>query len=489
MVSFHKKELSLFNAWILSLVIISFGYYPLINDRLYLVDDITRSIKGYFGWMELGRPLTEWLAMFLSTSSDRLADITPLPQLLSVVALSYLTMLLLKNTFNKITIGNTLICITAAVNPLLLGNMLFRFDSLSMILSMLLPVLAWDLLNKNRTIYALTSLIACLSFYQPAIAIFPVLVITTFIQSKKDNKNIKYIIQSAGLTIASCVFYYFVVVINTIKSTEKRADLTISLASKIHTGIKTSISTALQSYGHIAAILIAVATLAFIIVYAKHIIAVVKEEAGKSRFLNLSLMVFAPVVILICSTGVNLILSNGYYPTRVLFPIAFIVFLALAIPAVFNDFFNRIAAYLSIALIFSSTSVIYATASSLYHQQRYDSYVLFSLSERLSFLKSEKNIYIFGATDYSEASKTSNRVFPILDHIKNNYYDMTLSQSLVNNGIRNIRFSGKDRQISYDLEKMACNGEMNLIYSMPQYSIFENDKNLLIYLGGRVCNK
>ncbi|WP_373926667.1 glucosyltransferase domain-containing protein, partial [Enterobacter hormaechei] len=89
-------------------------------------------------------------------------------------------MLLLKNTFHKITIGNALICITVAVNPLLLGNMLFRFDSLSMILSMLLPVLAWDLLNKNRAIYALSSLVACLSFYQPAIAIFPILVITTF---------------------------------------------------------------------------------------------------------------------------------------------------------------------------------------------------------------------------------------------------------------------------------------------------------------------
>ncbi|HBK4724978.1 TPA: glucosyltransferase domain-containing protein, partial [Enterobacter hormaechei subsp. steigerwaltii] len=342
MVSFHKKEFSLFSAWIFSLIIISIGYYPLINDRLYLVDDITRSIKGYFGWIELGRPLTEWLAMFLSTSSDRLADITPLPQLSSIVALSYLTILLLKNTFHKITIGNVLICITVAVNPLLLGNMLFRFDSLSMILSMLLPVLAWDLLNKNRTIYALASLIACLSFYQPAIAIFPILVITTFIQSKKhNNKNIEYIIKSAGLTVVSCVLYYFVVVLNTIKSTEKRADLTTGLASNIYIGIKTSISTALQSYGHVAAILIAVATLAFIIVYAKHIIVVVKEGAGNSRFLNLSLMVFAPVVILICSAGVNLILSNGYYPTRVLFPIAFIVFLALAIPATFNDFFNR----------------------------------------------------------------------------------------------------------------------------------------------------
>jgi hypothetical protein len=368
--------------------------------------------------------------------------------------------------------------------------MLFRFDSLSMISSMLLPVVAWDLLNKDRVLYALVSLIACLSFYQPAIAIFPLLVITTFIQSKKDDdKGIEYIIKSAALTIASCILYYFAVVKNTIKATEKRGDLTTGLASNIYSGIKTSISTALQSYGHIACIIIAVASLIFIMVYSKHLIAVVKAKKGSSRFVSLSLMASAPVVILICSAGVNLLLSNGYYPTRVLFPIAFIVFITLTIPAIFNDFFNRIAAYLSIALIFSSISVIYATASSLYHQQRYDSYVLFSLSEKLSSLKSEKNTYIFGVTDYSEASKTSNKVFPILDHIKNNYYDMTLSQSLVNNGIRNIRFSGQERKISYDLEKMACNGEMKLTFSMPQYSIFENENSRLIYLGGRICNK
>lgn len=490
MVDFHKKELSPVNAWFFSFAIIAIGYYPLINDRIYLVDDITRSINGYFGWFGLGRPLTEWLAIILSTSSSRLADITPMPQLLSIVALTYLTKILIKNIFNKITIGNVLICITVAVNPLVLGNMLFRFDSLSMILSMLLSVMAWDLINKDKALYALAALIACLSFYQPAISIFPLLVIIKFIQSKEDNdKTFGYIVKSAAISVISCLIYYFLVVKHTIKETTKRAELTTGLSSTIYDGIKTSVSTALQSYGRIACILISISAIIFIFVYMKHFKNIAKSNPSKTKYITIALMVMVPIIIALCTAGVNLILSNGYYPTRVLFPIAFIIFMMLAIPAAFSNSLNCAASCLSIAMIFTSTSAIYATASSLYHQQRYDSYVLFSLSEKLSSLNSDKNTYIFGATESSKASKTSTRVFPGLGYIDNNYYDMTLSQSLINNGIRNIKFSGQDRKTSYDLEEMACNGDMSLIYSMPQYSIFENDKSLLIYLGGDVCNK
>ncbi|MEI9480264.1 glucosyltransferase domain-containing protein [Enterobacter cancerogenus] len=490
MISFYKKKVSDFNAWLFNFVVIAVSYYPLINDRLYLVDDITRSIKGYFGWLQLGRPLTEWLAMMLSTNSERLADITPLPQILSIFALSYLTMLLLKNLFDEITVGGILICLTVAVNPLVLGNMLFRFDSLSMILSMLMAVIAWDLLNKGKLLYVLILLIASLSFYQPAIAVFPLLVMTKFIQNEKNEKqSINYIFKAFVVTMLSCAIYYILIVKSTINETEKRADLSSGFINNIISGVNTSLSIALQSYGYIACIMIALSTIIFTVIYFKFLYDISKKKFHRKTITTLLLAISVPFVMLTCSAGVNLTLSNGYYPVRVLFPIAFIVFIMLVIPALFSNHFKLASSYLSIVLILTSTSVIYATASSLYHQQRYDEYVLFSLSEKLSSLKSNKSAYIFNATDSSGASETSMRVFPILNHIKNNYYDMTLSQSLMSNGIKNIKFSGQDRIKSYSLEKMACQGQMKLIYSMPQYSIFENDTSLLIYLGGNICNK
>lgn len=490
MISFHKKELSSFNAFMLSLVIIILGYYPLITDRIYLVDDITRSIKGYFGWIGLGRPLTEWLAIVLSTSSVRLADISPLPQLLSMLALSTLVIILLKSTFKDITVGNVLICITIAVNPLTFGNMLFRFDSLSMVLSILLPVMAWDSLNKNRVVFPCLLLIACLSFYQPAIAIFPLLVITNFLQSGKySEKTISYILKAVLSTFIACIVYYLAVVKLTINGSEHRADLTSNFAHAILSGLRNSLETASQSYGYISCAIISIAAIIFAVTYVKIFIKILKGEANRTKYINILIMMAIPFVILLCAIGVNLFLSNGYYPVRVLFPVTFIIFMMLAVPANSSKKINNIASILSICVIFSSFSVIYATTSALYHQQRYDSYILFSLTDKLSAINKGKDIYIFGATEDSEASKTSARVFPILKHIKNNYYDMTLSQSLINNGVRNINFSGEARKFSQALQKKACDGSMDKIFSTYQYSIFENENNLLISLGQDNCKK
>ncbi|QJT81350.1 glucosyltransferase domain-containing protein [Kosakonia sp. MUSA4] len=490
MISFYNKELSSFNAFLLSLVVITLGYYPLINDRIYFVDDITRSIKGYFGWIGLGRPLTEWLAMVLSTSSVRLADITPLPQLLSMLALSSLVMILLKNTFKDVTVGNVLICSTIAVNPLIFGNMLFRFDSLSMVLSVLLPVMAWDLLNKNKMVFPCLLLIACLSFYQPAIAIFPLLIMTTFLQSDKySDKTINYIFKATSLTFIGCIIYYLAVVKLTIKESEHRADLTSDFGHAILSGLKNSLVTASQSYGHIACVIISIATIIFAVIYAKTFFKMLNDEFNRKKYISILLMIAVPFVIILCTVGVNLILSNGYYPVRVLFPVSFIIFMMLAVPANSTNKINIIASILSTGLIFASLSVIYATTSALYNQQRYDSYVLFSLIDKLSTMNKGKETYIFGTTEDAEASKTSARVFPILKHIKNNYYDMTLSQSLINNGVRDIVFSGETRKVSYTLQKKACNRHMDKIFSTPQYSIFEDENHLLISLGKNNCSK
>lgn len=490
MIYFHKKELSLFNAWALCCVIIAIAYFPIINERIYFVDDITRSIKGYFGWTELGRPLSEWLAMILTASRRNLADITPLPQLLSILVLSYLSIILIKNLFNNVTVGSVLICVTVAVNPLVFGNMLYRFDSLSMTLSMLLAVVAWSKSNNGSWFLAFSCIIASLSLYQPSIAIFPLLAIIRFIQIEKTDKNaLAYIFKSCIVTILSCIFYFFIVVKNTIKGSEKRADLTSNLFGNAYAGVKTAILTALDSYGHTACIILAISLLIFSCVYIRNTISIVNRMVDRSGQVTLFLAITIPLGVTICSAGVNLILNNGYYPVRVLFPIVFIVLMLLVIPASFNRKLNAVSSYLSMMLIVTSTSVIFAASSSLYHQRQYDSYILFSLSEKLSSFKSEKNTFIFGSTDYSEVSETSSRVFPIIKNLKNNYYDMTLSQSLVNNGIRNIKFSGQDREISYDLQKMACNGKMNLVYAMPQYSIFEDESSRLIYLGGHICNK
>ncbi len=276
----------------------------------------------------------------------------------------------------------------------------------------------------------------------------------------------------------------------TIKSTESRGainSLGNGLIQHTLTGIKNSTEIAFNSYGKIGSIILLCISFIFILCYLKTLTTSVWNKHIPQKNLRILLLLLSPLAILICTIGVNLVLSNGYYPLRVLFPIAFIIFLMLSLPSDENIILHNIASALAACLLFVAISTSYATASSLYQQQRYDSYILFSLSQYLVSSSENKNVYIFGATEHSLSSKTAMKAFPVINYVKNNYYDMTLSQALTNNGVKNVQFSSKARSTSTDLAKKACSGEANKVYSTPQYSIYSVGDDLLIYLGNSNC--
>lgn len=486
-----NKELSLYKAGLISFCLILFAYYPLISERIYFVDDITRSIKGYFGWIELGRPLTEWLAMFLTLNSSVLADVTPLPQLLSIFIFSFSILILIRNAFSKVTLGALLISATTVINPLVLGNMLYRFDSLSMAFSIMFSVLAWEKFNHAKLFQAFILLICSLCFYQPAIAIFPLLVISSFIKnSSTEEFKPSYVFKSLLMIVISCIFYFAFVVKLTIKKTESRGEINglgETLIKNMVSGLNFISEIVWDSYGRIGFSILIGIFIIFICCYLKVLIVNILGKDKTNKYLKVLLLLFSPLAILLCAVGVNLILSNGYYPLRVLFPIAFIIFLMLTLASYSNALLKNISAISATCLLIVSFTTIYAMSSALYQQRQYDSYVLFSLGQYLSTSSENKNIYIFGYTDNSWSSGTTMKAFPIIRHAKNNFYDMTLSQALTNNGVKNVKFSSKGRVIASDLAKKACSNKMNKVYITPQYTVYSDNLTLLVYLGSKNC--
>ncbi len=78
---------------------ILYGIYVLpvlLADRFYH-DDLTRSLRGVTGWNNDARPLAEWLMKWLCGGFP-IGDISPLPLLLSVVLLSYVMTLYVKQS-------------------------------------------------------------------------------------------------------------------------------------------------------------------------------------------------------------------------------------------------------------------------------------------------------------------------------------------------------------------------------------------------------
>lgn len=486
-----NKELSLYKAGLISFGLILFAYFPLINDRIYFVDDTTRSIKGYFGWTELGRPLTEWLYMMMTLNSKLLADITPLPQLLSIFILCITVIIIIRNTFSYPSIAAVLISMTAVINPLVMGNMLYRYDSLSMVISLLLPVLAWEKINQSKYVYSGILLICCLCLYQPAIAIFPLLVMYTFLKNVSNEQwTPKSIFISALVTISSCLAYFFCVVKLTVESTESRGELSgfgKDLIKNTFYGIKNAADTLYYSYGKIGGAILFCLSLIFLFCYLNILLKSIGNKSISHKAIRVFFISLSPIAILLCTVGVNLILSNGYYPLRVLFPIAFIIFIIFSLASELNILVRNISTILAACLIFVAISISFVTASSLYQQNRYDSFVLFSVSQYLMTHSEYKNIYIYGSTLNSLSSKTAAKAYPVINYVRNNYYDMTFSQALVNNGIGNIKFSSQTRSISANLAKKACAGALKINLSTPQYNIYSSENDLLIYLGNADC--
>ena len=78
---------------VLSVICLLFLYWPLIDVRYYFLDDVGRSVEGYYKYTGSGRPLTDVLLHALSWGGY-LTDISPAPQLLGVFCLALAAVLL-----------------------------------------------------------------------------------------------------------------------------------------------------------------------------------------------------------------------------------------------------------------------------------------------------------------------------------------------------------------------------------------------------------
>ncbi|HBN0052201.1 TPA: glucosyltransferase domain-containing protein [Escherichia coli] len=195
----------------LSLLYIS---WIVFTGRLY-IDDLGRSLYGYTSWGQDGRPASDLLMSALSFGTPIL-DITPLPQILSVIALSaVLSLWGVKYLPRKGTTSSAVCVLYFILSPFFLENISYRYDSLPMSLSLVALLLPYALKKKPWSPFLhFISVIASLSFYQASISLFILLMIIDVIHlyfSKKDDLRHLEIIKSIAINTlafaAGFVFY------------------------------------------------------------------------------------------------------------------------------------------------------------------------------------------------------------------------------------------------------------------------------------------
>jgi hypothetical protein len=163
------------------LLVLSLLYaLPLFFDGRYYLDDMPHAMNGLTLWEQDGRPLASIISSVASFqlpsfSGAALLDISPLPQILGLTALAYGASRLARTLFNGSTdLWRCLVVFPIISSPFMLQNLSYKFDALTMGLSVMLALLA-SLPSGTRwqkTMLGAVQLLAALCLYQAAANIF-----------------------------------------------------------------------------------------------------------------------------------------------------------------------------------------------------------------------------------------------------------------------------------------------------------------------------
>lgn len=160
--------------WLLFVSYLVLILYPILHADRYCNDDLIRSVLGNYGWNNNGRHLANLFMRILQFGSPRMIDIWPLPQVLAVAVLAWTGALVARRFSIQQPWLAALVVFPLGAQPFYLENLSYRFDAPCMALAVMCALLPFTILGSNWKHWSLgvLALLACLSFYQPAINVF-----------------------------------------------------------------------------------------------------------------------------------------------------------------------------------------------------------------------------------------------------------------------------------------------------------------------------
>ncbi|MCR4907860.1 MAG: glucosyltransferase domain-containing protein [Lachnospiraceae bacterium] len=194
------------------LLLLSLYVLPIIlADRLYR-DDVSRALIGAGGWNKDGRPLTE-LLLWLLNFGRPLADLFPLPLLISVLLLAGTFTLYLGSKLEKKELSLSLLfaAFLPAASPFFIPNLSYRYDSVTMTLSLCLPFIAFAVpLEKRLQRFCLDFfvLLCVWCLFQPSASVyFALIFLELFFDIGKGRFEAGKLFTEAAAFISSAVIY------------------------------------------------------------------------------------------------------------------------------------------------------------------------------------------------------------------------------------------------------------------------------------------
>lgn len=490
MTGIMKEKLNLKNAYIFAFFLSFIYVCPFIFSSIYYADDSFRSMTGHNGWSPLGRPLSDYILSIFSQSKSGVVDAGRLPLIISCFIMAHSIVLLCLTTFKQASIRNILVCSTCYITPFFVQNIAYIYDSLSMVVSLYLCIIAACLSfseKKNWYIYSLIMLAASLSMYQTSIMAYAIILVALFVHSNMNNekKHEISLVKGALVLFAALSFYLLIVAKLTMKTSRgesifSREDPVRSFINNIDS-YANLIST---SYGRISLIILAILFISSIVSLISFLI---KSEKSNVRVICNPLLYLSLFAIFIIAPLLpNALLAESLVVPRILTAFGSATFALLIIT---HRKFN-IRIIITSIMLFISVISSFVVASTIKKQNERDEkiadIIYFEINSNPTLLSSKTTV--IGTMSDSRSTIVSEERFPMTKYMANKFYDWTASMYLSNIGLDRVNFSFSRAQ-DISGAKDALNSRDSIIIKRKEFCIVNSKGQNYVVLNSslKIC--
>lgn len=348
--------------------------YPILSANIFYNDDMRRFFDGVGGWAGHGRFVAELLTPI--TGSGQLLQI--LSTLLLVVAGLLVLRILAQNKKPNLTL--LAVSSLTILNPFILGNIVYRYDSLGMTLGYTLSIAAlYILTTRVRFKYVLVALmlILVLGLYQPMINVFVsgliVLLMWKVHRIEQPNVILRFIYKSLISLVASIAIYMLILKIFPVSSSRQdiigfNSDGVRFITNQIEKASEILFQIFNTPFLAVAgAFLFILALIGFAIVAKRYLTSTKASFSKRTVFL---IYLLSPLLLLIAIPGTLLILKSGIMVPRTLASVG-MLFIALVGFAVIATRKSIITTLLVISVL-PVSFITYSFFFGAYNQARFE---------------------------------------------------------------------------------------------------------------------
>lgn len=428
---------------------------PLLLGTSYYNDDIFRSVWSYYGWQGDGRPLAEAIYRTITTG-DVLPDYFPGMTILALILYSAVSLKVCEYFIGCKGIKAIVLSLCFLASPFFVSNLLFRYDSFFMVLSVTMAITPY-ILHTNKIssfVLSVTALVASLSLYQAAIALFICLsAIEIFMGAyvKKENyKNITKVLIIRALTFLLGTIAYLKVIIPITNVSYYFLNFN-KIVPLTYSGLETVLNNYKNSYILILKLLDSPFLYPIAIMCAAFVVAVCVMCFRSTK----PLFTFLTIVIVLCALvtfipGVGVYGQNPSIIPRTIIGISAASFFCLY---ALCCSFKRKWLWLAPAVFFYFTNYLFLCAST--NAVREDFRYAESLATRIVSnldrlnLSKHKEFIIDGRPQHSGVMESTINIYPFMNNMMLDTFSWGYDGGrfiLMRNGLNDITYANNDKR-------------------------------------------